>query len=128
MNLKTETLEVLKLNKKTVDDIRWIGTKYETINAEKFWQLADTEYDNGYGAQKVATDLLIVGDDWWLERESYDGAEHWEYKSIPALPKRKMINIDCLTVEQYNKLHGIRKVGWCILAELNEDRRYELNE
>lgn len=124
MNLKTETLEVLKLNKKTVDDIRWIGTKCETINAEKFWRLADTEYDNGYDAQKVAADLLIVGDDWWLERESYDGAEHWVYKSIPTLPKRKMINIDCLTVEQYNKLHGTHKVGWCILAELNEDRRY----
>lgn len=128
MNLKTETLKVLKLNKKTVEDIRWIGTKYETINAEKFWRLADTEYDEGYGAQKVATDLLIVGDNWWLERESYDGAEHWVYKSIPALPKRKMINIDCLTVEQYNKLHGTRKVGWCILAELNEDRRYKQNE
>lgn len=125
MNLKQETLEVLKLNKKTVDDIRWIGTKYETINAEKFWRLADTEYDDSFGAQEVAADLVIVGDDWWLERKSYDGAEHWTYKSVPKLPKRKMINIDCLTVEQYNELHGTRKVGWCILAELNEDRRYE---
>lgn len=125
MNLKIETLKVLELNKKSVDDIRWIGTKYETINTEKFWQLADTEYNSGYGAQEVASDLIIVGDNWWLERDSYDGAEGWAYKSMPALPKRKMISIDCLTVKQYNKLHDRRKVGWCILAELNEDRRYE---
>ena len=125
MNLKQETLQVLKTYLKTPEDIRWIGTKNEKIDAAKFWELADTEYDKGFGAQEVATDLVIVGDDWWLERESYDGSECWMYKSIPILPKRKMINIDCLTVEQYNKLHGTRKVGWRTLAELNEDRRYE---
>ena len=125
MNLKQETLQVLKTYLKTPEDIRWIGTKNEKIDTAKFWELADTEYDEGYGAQKVAADLFIVGDDWWLERESYDGSECWMYKSIPILPKRKMINVDCLTVEQYNKLHGTRKVGWCILAELNKDRRYE---
>lgn len=125
MNLKQETLQVLKMYLKTPEDIRWIGTKNEKIDAAKFWELADTEYDKGFGAQEVATDLVIVGDDWWLERDSYDGSECWTYNTMPKLPIRKMVDIDCLTVHQYNKLHNKHKVGWCILAELNEDRRYE---
>lgn len=125
MNLKTETLEVLKLYLKTPEDIRWIGTKNEKIDTETFWQLADTEYDESFGAQEVAADLIIVGDDWWLERNSYDGLECWTYNTIPKLPVRKMVDINCLTVRQYNKLHNIHKIGWCSLVELNEDRRYE---
>lgn len=50
MNLKQETLQVLKTYLKTPEDIRWIGTKNEKIDTETFWQLADTEYDESFGA------------------------------------------------------------------------------
>jgi len=45
------------------------------------------EYDSGYGATKVAKDLVIVGEDWWLERCEYNGSEWWEFKTLPVKPK-----------------------------------------
>ena len=119
MNLKKETLQTLKICGKTPNDIRWIGTKYEIINIDKFWELADTEYDESFGAQEVASDLIIVGDDWWLERESYDGNEYWRYHFMPKKPIREMSDINALTVRQYNEQNVNYKVGWRTLAELN---------
>lgn len=86
MNLKKETLEILKDNGKTTEDIRWIGGKDITIPKDLFWKLADNEYNNGYGGAEVADDLVIVGDNWWLERGEYDGAEWWEFKTLPTKP------------------------------------------
>ena len=31
-------------------------------------------------ALEVAEDLVVVGDNWWIERHEYDGNEWWEYK------------------------------------------------
>lgn len=33
--------------------------------------------------------LKIVGDNWWLERHEYDGAEWFEFKTLPQKPKIK---------------------------------------
>ena len=85
-NLKFETLEILKENGKTIKDIRWIGSKDIAIPLDLFWILADTEYNNDFGSQKVARDLVVVGDDWWLERAEYDGSEWWEFKTMPTKP------------------------------------------
>jgi len=87
MNLKNETLEILKKNGKSFDDVEWIGSKTHQIRKEDFLVLADVEYDEGYGCMEVANDLLIVGKDWWLERHEYDGSEWWEFKIIPKKPK-----------------------------------------
>lgn len=86
-NLKFETLEILKENGKTIKDIRWVGSKDIAIPLDLFWILADTEYNNGFGSQKVARDLVVVGDNWWLERGEYDGSEWWEYKEKPKEPE-----------------------------------------
>lgn len=86
-NLKEETLKKLKEYEKTVEDIKWIGCRSFKISPDLFWKLADTYYDAGYGTEEVAVDLIIVGEDWWMERESYDGAEWWKYKTMPIEPK-----------------------------------------
>lgn len=86
MNLKKETLQVLKDNGKTAEDIRWVGGNKYAIPTELFWKLADAEYDNDYGSQRVATDLVVVGNDWWIERAEYDGSEWWEFKTLPVKP------------------------------------------
>ena len=31
----------------------------------------------------VALDLVVVGEGWWLERCDYEGAEWWEFKTLP---------------------------------------------
>lgn len=90
-NLKKETLSKLESYGKTPEDIKWIGCKKFKIPINLFWKLADREYDSGYGGEEVATDLLIVGDNWWLERSSYDGAEWWSFKTLPEEPKERKI-------------------------------------
>ena len=86
-NLLTETLEILNENGKTVDDIKWIGTYTAEISIRTFLEYADQEYDNGYGTPEVNMSLVVVGDDWWLERGEYDGSEWWEFKTKPKRPK-----------------------------------------
>ena len=87
-NLKEETLRVLKNHGKTEKDIQWIGTSTYKIPIELFWTLSNRYYNEGYGTAIVASDLLIVGDDWFLERAEYDGAEWWEFKTIIEEPKK----------------------------------------
>ena len=103
-NLLHETIDALKENGKTEKDIKWIGSNEVEIPQEMFLKMADVVYDAGYGGQEVASDLMIVGDDWWLERAEYDGSEWWEFKTMPNKPKNKVIGKDvCLTVEQAEK-------------------------
>lgn len=59
--------------------------------------------------QYVATDLVLVGDDWWIERAEYDGSEWWEFKSIPVR-KQYMKNIT-----------NLHKGMWDTLKDMNED-------
>lgn len=82
MNLRTETLEALKEHNKTIEDIKFICSGSNNIPIETFFIMADREYDDGYGGAEVDECLMIVGNDWWLERAEYDGAEWWEFKTI----------------------------------------------
>jgi hypothetical protein len=69
MNLLNETLEKLKDYGKTPKDILWVGSpEFGWFSWDEFTQIADLEYDDGFGASEVAEDLVVVGNDWWLER------------------------------------------------------------
>jgi len=88
MNLLKETIETLELYDKSPKDVRWVGTedgKY-AISWEEFEKIAkDVEYYSGYGLQEIPDNLVVVGDDWWLERAEYDGSEWWEFKTMPKI-------------------------------------------
>jgi len=86
-NLLEETLEVLKYYDKTPSDVRWVGSPYNSFSWVDFEGLADFEYDSGYGENEISTELLVVGEDWWLERAEYDGSEWWEFKTTPIKPE-----------------------------------------
>ena len=89
MNLLQETLDALEENGKTPADVRYVGRA--SISAKCSWEdfakQSDFEYDNGYGGAEISTDLVAVGDNWWLERAEYDGSEWWEFKTFPEEPK-----------------------------------------
>lgn len=120
MNLKDETLKILTEHNKTIDDIIFISGDDFYINKDLFWKLADTEYYSGYGGQQVATDLVIVGDNWWLERSEYDGAEWWEFRTKPCKPKTHS-TINCLTTEQHSDFfNDANALSWETLKDLNE--------
>jgi hypothetical protein len=119
-NLLQETLMELEANQKTIADVKWVGTTKYYFTWEEFCGLADIEYYEGHGAQEVASDLIIVGNDWWLERREYDGAESWDFKSMPRKPENKIQPL-CLTIDQYNDRFrpNDTKLGWETLAKLN---------
>lgn len=111
-NLWEETIGVLKEHGKTFDGVRFIQGDDFKITKENFEQVAKkTNYDSGYGAAHVATDLVVVGKNWWLERGEYDGAEWWNYKESP-----KQVN----EVREISQLSG--KL-WPTLEELNSCKK-----
>ena len=87
ITLAEETLNILNKHGKSEKDIKWIGCKKFTIPIDEFWKQAQKRYDDSYGIIEVMPDLIIVGEDFWLERAEYDGAEWWEYKEFPQMPK-----------------------------------------
>lgn len=118
MNLFKETLEILKDNSKNFEDILWIGTINYYVDKEKFKEIANIEYDDSYGAQEVAKNLIIVGNDWYLERHEYDGSEWWEFKTIPIKPDKEL-DLKALTVDQAYE-NGIDiSCGWETLERMN---------
>jgi hypothetical protein len=108
MNLLEETLELLKNNNINENDINWVGSKNIYTTWKNFKLISNIEYDNGFGGQEIATNLIIVGSNWWIERHEYDGSEWWELKKLPEKPNKEVI---------------LTKVGngcWDTLEELNE--------
>lgn len=96
MNLLQETLDVLEKNGVDQSQVLYCAI----LGPDSFWQeqepfyfswqefkeLADFDYDNGFGGHEVNSKLVVVGNNWWLERGEYDGSEWWEFKTLPEKP------------------------------------------
>ena len=112
MNLLIETKHVLVDYNLTPDQVTWVGSKdFGWFTWEDFAAVADIEYSDGFGAQEVAQDLVVVGKDWWLERHEYDGSEWWEYKSTPVKPISYCKPNRVIVTED--------QIGWKGLKEVN---------
>ena len=91
MSLLQETIDTLKENEKTPEDVVWVGSvAFGSFNWAEFTKLANIDYYDSFGSQEIAKDLLVVGKDWWLERHEYDGSEWWEYKDYPKQPDKRI--------------------------------------
>ena len=108
-NLLYETRSVLDQHGKTLFDVVWVGCTDFQIPINQFVECANQKYDSGYGAPEVATDLLVVGSDFWLERHEYDGSEWWEYKELPKMP------------HETRSIHRVMGGAWDTLEELNKE-------
>ena len=89
INLLEETLEVLKEHGKKESDVKWVGSREVKTSWRNFKNISNFEYDNGYGRQRIALDLLIVGADFWLSRSEYDGSEWWVCNTYPEEPSKR---------------------------------------
>lgn len=108
--LLTETLESLKRAGKAPADVLWVGSRDGKLAMpwDDFASIARVRYDSGYGGQEIAKDLVVVGNDWWMERREYDGSEWWEVQEPP------------LRAPGYEAFRVVKGRGsWCSLAELN---------
>jgi hypothetical protein len=97
VNLLEETLEKLERCGLTTADVRWVGwaNGWQAIDWLTFTHHANQEYDNERGTPQVHHQLVVVGDNWWLERElvadQSDEIKHeqWVYRAMPELMKRE---------------------------------------
>lgn len=86
-NLLEETIKKLADNHKLPADVKWVGADtFGWFTWADFVKIANVEYYRGYGSAQVSEDLLVVGEDFWLERHEYDGSEWWEFKTMPQRP------------------------------------------
>lgn len=116
-NLLEETKEAIKGSGHKVKDILFIGSEETGHNCtwKEFKELANVEYDSGFGAVKVAQDLIIVFNDGAkIWRGGHDGSEWWDFSTPFKMPK-ELKPIKRITVD------GTDKVVWCDLEELNEE-------
>jgi hypothetical protein len=89
-NLLIETIGYLTICDKTVEDVNWVGSsdgKY-VISWQEFEKIGNVNYNSGYGSQEIAADLVVVGNNWWLSRLEYDGAEDWTFNTLPIMKKK----------------------------------------
>lgn len=113
MNLLEETLRVIESEGLSPNDIKFIGT-FDTeygCTWDEFTILADIEYDSGFGAQEIASDLIVMfNDNTYLTRYEYDGSEHWSYTPVIKVPS-EFKPIEALTVPG-----GM----WCSMSDIHE--------
>lgn len=83
-SLLEETLKVLKDSGVRPEDVQYVLTSEVWMTWEEFANAAKkVYYDSGYGSQEVDSSLKVIGTDWWLEREEYDGSEWWRFCTVP---------------------------------------------
>ena len=86
INLLYDTLRILEENGKTPADVRFVANGEECGTWEQFSYQADRCYPDCWHGPFVANWLIIVGDNWWLERGECSGSEWWEFKTLPQKP------------------------------------------
>lgn len=84
-NLLQETIDVLRTQGKTPDDVVWVGSRNGRQVIHNWREQFNFTYNNGYGGHEIPIELVVVGEGWWLERHEYDGSEWWEFKTKPTL-------------------------------------------
>ena len=87
MTILKEIESILENHNLTPEDIHWIGNKEVKTNWENFKNITDVEPDF---RDKIACDILIVGDGWWLERYYHTGTEWWGFRQYPKEPIKKV--------------------------------------
>ena len=125
INLFEETLTELASHDKKPGDVRWVGGKDFYFTWEEFCELANYIFYNSlYGIQEIASDLVIVGEDWWMERAESEGSEWWEFKTMPLRPERKVMP-GALAERQAS---DAKMVGGRTLTEMNRRKVPRRNE
>ena len=90
MNLLKETMCDIMESGHTPKDIIFIGSERtgHSCTWDEYVTLANIEYDNGFGSQKIADDLIIVFKDGCkMWRSEYDGSESWGYSKPFKMPE-----------------------------------------
>ena len=113
-NLLEETLGVMDEFGLTYEDVTYVGSENNQYQMtwDEFESLADMDYDSGYGAPEVATDLEIrFQDGTYFVRAEYDGSEWWD----AVIPR---VNPESSTKPITRLIVSPKEIGWMTIAEL----------
>lgn len=107
-NLLQETIELMDEFNKSERGILFIGSSItnHACTWEEFKILADREYDETSGEQRVCWDLIIVFKDhsWFSRVEPYYGSiERWKFNKTPSL-KENPQKIESIIYGSYNSI------------------------
>lgn len=98
VNLLEETREIIERNGLKTSDVVYVGTCEKSCSWDEFAEYAkDFWYYPGFGGQQVNADLMVVGGDWWLDRDEYDGSEWWTFNKLPEKPSDNFYKKDICT-------------------------------
>ena len=87
INFLQETLHHMDFYNQSFATVSAIFGSAFQVTIEDFKVFADVDYDDGFGAQEMPTDIVILYNDGsWSERTEYDGSEGWSYKKTPTPP------------------------------------------
>lgn len=82
MNFLKETIDEIEVRGQTVENIIFIGSRNSghSCTWEEFVELANFDYDDGFGGAEIPSDLMIAfSDGAMMTRGEYDGSEWWDY-------------------------------------------------
>ncbi|MDP1884311.1 MAG: hypothetical protein Q8L10_02985 [Candidatus Moranbacteria bacterium] len=115
-NLLEETLQCLDNNGKRPSDILWVGAVnrvfegwgfpesicFEWVDFEALAAKYDYDGEEIFADDKLPQNLIIVGEDWWIERRYDYGCCGWVFKKYPQKPS-KQIQPTSLNREDMNR-------------------------
>ena len=81
LNLLVETVHDIEKMGKSIADVDWVGAEsFGWFTWYEFAPIAEaTNYDSGFGSQKIASDLIVhFTDGQYMDRGEYDGREWWQ--------------------------------------------------
>lgn len=113
MNFRDDTIETLNMYDYSLSDIEWISNGNVCYDIKEFFQVADFDYDCGYGTVEISEDLVIMMNDGrWFERSEYDGSEWWSIHYKPQKPN---------SVKESITEQDLRTEWWKVLNEQCEN-------
>lgn len=95
MNLLEETIDCLQENGKLPDEVLWVGNGESWMTWDEFSKAANAvEYEKGHEGSVIDENLVVAGENWWLERCECDGWTTWEFKKHLTRPtSHKIFNV-----------------------------------
>jgi len=86
INVLKDIYKFLELDKKRANDILWVGSKdgAYAVSWETFAKMAKRTYYTPEN-DSINCNLVIVGKDWWLERNHQPYQDGWDFFSFPKL-------------------------------------------
>lgn len=110
LNLLEETIRKLARHGKKPGDVLWLGYRATSHYPKAPWHgthffwaefaaSADRDYEDQYETFEVYPGLIIVGEDWWLERDEENAQEWWVFKELPGKPVSRCKEVVVFTDE-----------------------------